>query len=348
MNSRNRQYDIARGIAMMLVVLGHCHQRQIEVFVCLFHMPVFLFISGFFWKDENINNPIGFFKKRFKGLYLPYLCYEIIFFFLRPVFLALGWYDAGAVSWNFGVGEVLKEIIKIVLLMGREQLLGAFWYLVMLLMLEIGYWIISYIVHKIFNDREDFRFGFIFLVWIIGCLLSRHIAIPRIGSALIGLPFFYIGYLTKKYQVNLKYTSVTCFASLIFLIVSVIFGSAAIGSVTIHDPAFQLLCGCVGIYLVMSISKRIESNNWKWSLIFDFVGTNTITVMAFHEIGFKLLTTMLCFTALKSQLNLSAIPVGNNGLIFVLPYFLTAIAFSCFAIWLKQRLKALGELRGKS
>ena len=100
---RDRKYDIARGIAMILVVLGHCHQRQIEVFVCLFHMPVFLFISGFFWKDGNINDPKGFVKRRIKGLYLPYLVYELVFFFLRPFFLSIGWYDPATISWNFGV-----------------------------------------------------------------------------------------------------------------------------------------------------------------------------------------------------------------------------------------------------
>ena len=66
-------------------------------------MPVFLFISGFFWKDGNINDPKGFVKRRIKGLYLPYLVYELVFFFLRPFFLSIGWYDPATISWNFGV-----------------------------------------------------------------------------------------------------------------------------------------------------------------------------------------------------------------------------------------------------
>lgn len=343
MQLRERKFDIARGIAMMLVVLGHCHQRQIEVFVCLFHMPVFLFISGYFWKDNSLNDPIGYIKKLLKGLYFPYLIYELVFFFLRPFFLFLGWYDASTISWDLGIGGVLSEILKIVFLMGREQLLGAFWYMVMLLIIETGYWVLSFIVQRLLNNREDYKFGLIFLTWIIGCIIARHITVPRIGSALIGIPFFYIGYLQQKYRIDLKYSTITILTSLLFLIVNTLYGSAAIGSVTIHDPAFQLLCGCVGIYLVLSVSDIIQQKQWKWTGLFDYVGKNTITVMAFHEIGFKLLTSIICFTPLKNQVDLSAIPVGNNGLAYVFPYFLTAMAFSCFMIWIKTKIKRFGK-----
>ena len=338
---RDRKYDIARGIAMILVVLGHCHQRQIEVFVCLFHMPVFLFISGFFWKDGNINDPKGFVKRRIKGLYLPYLVYELVFFFLRPFFLSIGWYDPATISWNFGVGGVLREVIKIVLLMGREQLLGAFWYIVMLLIMEFGFWTLSFATSKLFHDREDIRFGLVFMTWIVGCVLARYVTIPRLGSTLIGIPFFYIGYLCKKYDWHLKDNVITLCASFVFLVVSVLYGSAAIGSVTIHDPAFQLMCGCVGIYLVMGISKRLGSSKMKWIRILDIVGQNTITVMAFHEIGFKLLTTLLMVTPIKAMVDLSAIPVGNNGLAFVIPYFIASMLFSCFVIWVKLSVRQM-------
>lgn len=338
---RDRKYDIARGIAIMLVVLGHCHQRQIEVFVCLFHMPVFLFISGFFWKDGNITNLKGFVKRRFKGLYLPYLVYELLFFFLRPLFLSIGWYDPAMIKWNFGVGGVLREVIKIILLMGREQLLGAFWYLVMLIILEFGFWILSFITSKLFKNREEIRFGLVFLTWIVGCLLSRFVTIPRLGSALIGIPFFYMGYLCKKYNWHLKDNMITLSASFVFLVVSVLYGSAAIGSVTIHDPAFQLLCGSVGIYLVLGLSNHLALSKKRWVKIFDVIGQNTITIMAFHELGFKLLTTLLMVTPIKAMVDLSAIPVGNNGLLFVLPYFIAAMAFSCFAIWGKLRIKRM-------
>ena len=67
--------------------------------------------------------------------------------------------------------------------------------------------------------------------------------------------------------------------------------------------------------------------------------------MAFHEIGFKLLTAMICMTPLKDQVSLSAIPVGNNGLAYVFPYFVTAMTFSCSMIWVKQIVKTLRKER---
>jgi len=211
--------------------------------------------------------------------------------------------------------------------------------------MEIGYWILSYFVRRLFHNREEYKFGLVFVTWVLGCLIARHVTIPRIGSALIGIPFFYIGYLQNKYHVKLKYNTITILASLLFLIVNTLYGSAAIGSVTIHDPAFQLLCGCAGIYLVLAVSDLIEQKRWKWAKIFDYIGKNTITVMAFHEIGFKLLTTIMCMTLLKDRLILSAIPVGNNGLAYVIPYFVAAMTFSCFMIWIKLKLIAIKKNR---
>ena len=46
--SRNNIFDIARGIGILLVVIGHCYTKTTKV-CCLingFHMPFFFIISG--------------------------------------------------------------------------------------------------------------------------------------------------------------------------------------------------------------------------------------------------------------------------------------------------------------
>lgn len=78
-NDRVVFLDVAKGIAILLVILGHCHYKPIESFVCMFHMPVFLFVSGFFWNETDVLHPIRLALKRLKSLYIPYLKYEIVF-----------------------------------------------------------------------------------------------------------------------------------------------------------------------------------------------------------------------------------------------------------------------------
>ena len=69
--------DTCKGIAIMLVILGHCITRMgstgiegiINLLIYSFHMPLFFFISGMNMKLEYSFKE--FFIKRIKGILLP-------------------------------------------------------------------------------------------------------------------------------------------------------------------------------------------------------------------------------------------------------------------------------------
>lgn len=74
--------DCARGIAMLLVVLGHCYMNlddPVNRFILSFHMPVFFFLSGMCAKL-----PDGTFgawaSKKARGLLIPQLTLAVIVF----------------------------------------------------------------------------------------------------------------------------------------------------------------------------------------------------------------------------------------------------------------------------
>lgn len=55
-NNRIDFVDTARGIAMLLVILGHCQLSAdctIEKLIYSFHMPLFFFLSGMFATSSN-------------------------------------------------------------------------------------------------------------------------------------------------------------------------------------------------------------------------------------------------------------------------------------------------------
>lgn len=54
MKKRDLTIDIAKGICIFLVVLGHCHNAGfIRHYIYLFHMPLFFFLSGMFFHPEE-------------------------------------------------------------------------------------------------------------------------------------------------------------------------------------------------------------------------------------------------------------------------------------------------------
>lgn len=79
--------DIAKGIGMVLVMLGHMqipysspfnNEVYIQnVFLYSFHVPLFMFLSGLCFSDKDIKFS-EFLKKKFKSLIVPYIFFAVV------------------------------------------------------------------------------------------------------------------------------------------------------------------------------------------------------------------------------------------------------------------------------
>lgn len=67
--------DVAKGIGILLVVLGHLNspEQPIRNFIYSFHMPLFFFLSGLFFKGDTDFKT--FLKKSVKTLLIPYFIF---------------------------------------------------------------------------------------------------------------------------------------------------------------------------------------------------------------------------------------------------------------------------------
>ena len=84
--NRDKSLDIARGLCIILVVVGHYIPESapswyvaINKAIYAFHMPAFMFISGYVYllslkKDSYVT----FFAKKFKRLLIPYFVVSTI------------------------------------------------------------------------------------------------------------------------------------------------------------------------------------------------------------------------------------------------------------------------------
>ena len=141
-NKRIEFLDIARGIAIILMVCGHADGiGNIEKAVNLFNMALFMFISGYLFDSKKIttlkslNNTI---IKRVKKLYIYYVFYELFYLCLKNTFFNIGFYSSNVLYGTkfiypiSSVKEFFISIIKILLGMGREPFCGAFWFIIRL------------------------------------------------------------------------------------------------------------------------------------------------------------------------------------------------------------------------
>lgn len=77
--TKRLQYvDIARGIAMICIILGHLGNPSINRVVFTFHVPIFFFITGYF--TNNKRRLPEFAKNKLRTLIVPYIiaCLAII------------------------------------------------------------------------------------------------------------------------------------------------------------------------------------------------------------------------------------------------------------------------------
>lgn len=77
---RDAEFDIAKGILILCVVIGHGGSDSIADFMYRFHMPLFFILSGYFLQKKSDVGEYA--KKQFMKLMIPYFLYMSIDFVL--------------------------------------------------------------------------------------------------------------------------------------------------------------------------------------------------------------------------------------------------------------------------
>lgn len=171
---RNYTLDLLRGLAILVVVIGHAIQVNLSEgrscfiwsrLILAFQMPLMFFISGYAAGFSfPSNNRIQFVKKKAVRLFVPYLSWEIIHYFVV------------AVQPNdyrqLGVVEFLKEIF-----------ISDFWFLRMLFLFFIITWVADIVLHVI-HQEENAMFSIIvlFTLSLSMKLISRVPLLSQSGS----------------------------------------------------------------------------------------------------------------------------------------------------------------------
>lgn len=87
----NTTFGILAALAMVMIVAGHADCRILTVGELFpyysFHVPLFMFISGYFYREEEEQTPLVYIGKKVRRLLVPYffwnLLYGILAFLLR-------------------------------------------------------------------------------------------------------------------------------------------------------------------------------------------------------------------------------------------------------------------------
>ena len=179
------------------------------------HVAVFFLIGGFYIKIDDVTNPKNFIKKKMKTLYKMCLCYYLPAIVLYNILFKIGWYSSdisygGKTIFVQSFADTIKNVVMAILFAGREPILGAMWFVYVLLLALVGYSLLSYVVKRlsiVCKDFEAIRTIALLILCIISCTLSQKLdfMIPRFSNTITAIWLLHLGFLVTT-QVGLSYS----------------------------------------------------------------------------------------------------------------------------------------------
>lgn len=325
----NVAVNYAKGIAIILMVLLHS-SRWIESgylghVVCLFHMPLFFFMAGYCFKEKYLSDFRTFAKKRFLGLWKPYVKYGLLFLLLHNVFFHLHIYDSiygsytGITSCLYGMKDYLLQFQRILRMVGSEQLLGGYWFLPTLFYASIiAYITIRYVRNSLFGGGILLALTLAFLV------TDRKIPFFGIDDKMsLGALFFYLGYLCKGYQKKFDSKKVkVLFLLLAIMVVVAIAWTLPSSMPTMETKAvipYVIAASLASTSIFMFCQWLVKYESYLGSIL-NYIGMHTIEILTWHFLLFKLVSLLI--------VNIYRLPINS------IASFPTIQEYSCQGWWI--------------
>lgn len=295
---KDDKISIVKGIAIILMVVGHSGcPPLLDKTIYLFHMPLFFFVAGWFFKAKYLSDKKAFFIKRARGLYWPFVKYGFIFLCLHNVFCTLNFYDLsfyvdGSRSYVgfYNVQQFIDKAISIITFRGSDQLLGGFWFLKVLFFASlISLWglYIANVLTKMLLKKDD----------ICQYVLATALLIVTLGIAALGKDtrytmaslLFVLGYIAGKYKHKISMNPLLLIPLLLILVVAAKFiPMSMLGVNSTLTVIYYLTVSLLGIYFALVAANLLVKSIFKKVLI--YIGNNTLGVLVFHMISFKLVS----------------------------------------------------------
>lgn len=190
--SRQSWLDFAKGLGILLVMIGHSSLYTASMLVYIFHMPMFFFLSGYVYSDRGLTG-WQFLRKKARRLLLPYYVLGSVILAADVIrLLAERRFTPRYVNW----GQVYAWIEGYL----TQKRFGTVWYISCLFWLNC----VFFLVLKLCRRRLR-RAAAVVAVLTLGAILYDALgggALPgNIDVAFTMLPFFLAGYAARQTEI---------------------------------------------------------------------------------------------------------------------------------------------------
>jgi fucose 4-O-acetylase-like acetyltransferase len=289
MSKRINYIDVARGIGILLVVMGHNDFAAISPFmhklIYSFHMPLFFFLSGYFLSTAT---PFwAFVKKRFNGLLKPYFFTIFMIYFFSISFEKMSFANA--------ITRIVKAMYGTGLYIDWVQL----WFLPHLFVVSIYAYLFYKTVGRV--DNRWVRWGILLLTLFIATLYLKSFfpfPVTLLGKSykLLGLPysmdlvllsgfFFILGSETRPLNMERLYGNVffLLITGAVLVLMNLFFSPVIDLNTRVYDSfVVSTLEAVTGILFIMALSRQVDLHIAWLSTFFQYIGRITLIILILH------------------------------------------------------------------
>lgn len=323
--------DMAKGIGMVLVLMGHLQGdaifslspvfHPICVFIFSFHMPLFFIISGILmnhtYKEEISLKEHA--KKRFRFIMIPYFCFSLCYISVVVYALVTGsvmpetlfvnlWYIISLYGMNvlwFLPALFLGELLFLAL---KKKLSGKMFPIVIAILCAVAFAICAYMSSLNYETTVSKRIHEFVTVLIRPILVCGFITIGFYVHDLTHSNKKIAAFFEKVESSTLRSRLIYIFSGIILLVICAVLSKVNNGidfrSLVFRNVFFFLVCALIGSFGLILLCKGLP----KLSL-FTFWGQGSLIFMAVHN------SETVLFYALKASMYINKFLTHARGYI---------------------------------
>ena len=279
--------DILKALGIILVVMGHKHQPQLFFYPAYsFHMALFIFASGYFYKVLYEENLPAFFKSKLSRLLIPYFIFNAFYAVLTYLlYLNYGIKLGQLPTWkNF----FLEPFVS-----GHQyHLYLAAWFVPYLFLIQVTFLLLSRMIKKL--NKNDFVHLFFFLLLaVLGLFIAANefnikkapITLVSVRMA-FGLFFFYLGYFFRERIEKLPIFKSGCLVMVLTVQAILIYFFEGIDYFLVWGdfkghiflPIFATINGIyIYLFIAKALSKLLKPDDFIYK-----IGENSYHIMSHH------------------------------------------------------------------
>lgn len=304
---RNKMIDIAKGIGILLVVLGHCAvPTKLYAFIYLFHMPLFFFTAGLVFRPTA--NSEALFQKKKRTLLIPYAVYGLAFVVIDTLLNASG---VDGFTTNF-----LKLFIQI--------------------HYSVVWFLLAMFITVVFANGLLKKSAKVLNITVIALFVFHAIYqhfFPRFGLPFtlskipVTLLYFTMGYYLKKFVSNLSIKSslLSVLVGVITIFVWAVSGCKVTQNIFNDIYYNYLFIPLLALPIIIAILGCSYLIGQRYGNFLSFLGKNSLTIFGVHQVFFTYIIEII----LKPE----------NNLTFALIEFVFALSISLLFVFLFRKFE---------